>query len=75
MCDSPYASKWRNRHFEYKCLHEKKIIQLGLDKKINATTTEIAAGDNHKIWNTNNAWGEPHKLLAVEHQCFKIQLL
>lgn len=44
-------------------------------QKINATTTEIAAGDNHKIWNTNNAWGEPHKLLAVEHQCFKIQLL
>lgn len=24
---------------------------------------------------TNNAWGESHKLLAVEHQCFKIQLL
>lgn len=48
-------------------------IRVKLDKS--ETLSEPAAGYNHNVCDTNSAWGESLQLLAVEHQCFKIQLL
>lgn len=46
-------------------------IRVKLDK---SETLSAAARYKHNVCDTNNAWGESLlQLLAVEHQCFKIQ--
>lgn len=52
---------------------EKNSIRVKLDKS--EILSETAARYKHSVCDTNNVWGDSLQLLAVEHQCFKIQLL